>query len=63
MKRGKANTVLPREHTGHNKYPLPTTKENTTHVHHQMVNTKMRLIMFFAAKDGDALYCQQKQDW
>ena len=63
MKRGKASTVLPREHTGHNKYPLPTTKENTTHVHHQMVNTKMRLIMFFAAKDGDALYRKQKENW
>ena len=28
-----------------------------------MVNTKIRLIMFFAAKDGEALYSQQKQDW
>ena len=27
-----------------------------------MVNTKIRLIIFFAAKDGDALYSQQKQD-
>ena len=27
-----------------------------------MVNTEMRLIIFFAAKDGDALYSQQKQD-
>ena len=27
-----------------------------------MVNTKLRLIMFFAAKDGEALYSQQKQD-
>ena len=26
-----------------------------------MVNTKIRLIMFFAAKDGDALYSQQKK--
>ena len=25
-----------------------------------MVNTKIRLIIFFAAKDGDALYSQQK---
>ena len=31
--------------------------------HHQMVNTKIRLIIFFAAKDGEALYSQQKQDW
>ena len=28
-----------------------------------MVNTKIRLIIFFAAKDGEALYRQQKQDW
>ena len=28
-----------------------------------MVNTEIRLIIFFAAKDGDALYSQQKQDW
>ena len=27
------------------------------------VNTKMRLIIFFAAKGGEALYSQQKQDW
>ena len=27
-----------------------------------MVNTKIRLILFFAAKDGEALYSQQKQD-
>ena len=28
-----------------------------------MVNTKIRLITFFAAKNGKALYSQQKQDW
>ena len=27
------------------------------------VNTEIRLIIFFAAKDGEALYSQQKQDW
>ena len=26
-------------------------------------STKIRLIIFFAAKDGEALYSQQKQDW
>ena len=26
------------------------------------VNTEIRLIIFFAAKDGEALYSQQKQD-
>ena len=58
-----ANRVLPREHTGHSKHPLPTTKDRTTYERHQMVNTEIRLIMFFAAKDGEALYSQQKQDW
>ena len=33
-----------------------------THGYHQMVNTEIRLIIFFAAKDGEALYSQQKQD-
>ena len=27
-----------------------------------MVNTKIRLIIFFAAKEEEALYSQQKQD-
>ena len=27
-----------------------------------MVNIKIRLIIFFAAKDGEALYSHQKQD-
>ena len=38
------------------------TQEKTTHGHHQMVNTEIRLILFFAAKDGEALNSQQKQD-
>ena len=51
--RAKANRVLWRDRSGHSKHPLPTTQ----------VNTKVRLIIFFAAKDGEALYSQQKQDW
>ena len=27
-----------------------------------MVNTEIRVIIFFAAKDGEALYSQEKQD-
>ena len=27
-----------------------------------MVNTEIRLIIFFAAEDGETLYSQQKQD-
>ena len=30
--RAKANTVLPRERTGHSKHPLPTTQEKTLHM-------------------------------
>ena len=33
-----------------------------SHGHDKMVNTKIRLIIFFTAKDGKALYSQQKQD-
>ena len=28
-----------------------------------MVNTEIGMIIFFASKDGEALYSQQKQDW
>ena len=48
--------------TGHSKHPLPTTRDDSTHGHHHMVNTEIRLIIFFAGKDGDTLYGQQKQD-
>ena len=59
----KAYKLFPRELTGRSKHPLPTTEEKTTHGHRQMINTKIRLIIFFAAKDGEALYSQQKQEW
>ena len=35
---------------------------DSTHGHHHMVNTEIRLIIFFAARDGEALYSQQKQN-
>ena len=38
------------------------TREDSTHGHHQMVNIEIRLIIFFATRDGEALYSQQKQD-
>ena len=31
--------------------------------HHQMVNTEIRLIIFFATNVGEALSSQQQQDW
>ena len=38
------------------------TREDSTHGRHQMVNTEIILIIFFAAKDGEALYSHQKLD-
>ena len=37
------------------------TREDATHGYHQMANTEIRLIIFFAAKDGEALYSQQNK--
>ena len=42
---------------------LTISREDFTHGHHQMVDTKIRLIVVFAAEDGEALYSQQQQDW
>ena len=43
---------------------LPTnegdTRDDSITVHHQMVNTEIRLIILFAAEDGETLYSQQK---
>ena len=61
--RAKANRVLQRECTGHRKKSsFNNTREDSTHGHHQMVKTKIRLIIFFAAKDGKALY-SHKTRW
>ena len=61
MKHGKGYRVLPRECTGHSKHPLPTTHEKTLHMDITRWSTPIRLIIFFAAKDGVALYNQQKK--
>ena len=37
-------------------------RNDSINEHHQMVNTEIRLIILFAAKDGKALYSQEKQD-
>ena len=42
--------------------PSNNTRDDSTHGHRQMVNTEIQLIVFFAARDGEALYSQQKQD-
>ena len=35
------------------------TRDDSTHGHHQMVSTEIRLIIFFVAKDGETL-CEVK---
>ena len=37
-------------------------RDDFKHGHHQMVNTKIRLITFFVGENGEAVYSQQKQD-
>ena len=39
------------------------TRDNSTHGHHQMVSTEIRLTMFFVAEDGETLYSQQNKTW
>ena len=36
------------------------TRDNSTHGHYQVVSTEIRLIMFFAVKNREALYSQQE---
>ena len=61
--KAKANRVLLRELAGHMQTLFfSNPRDNSMHGHHQVVNTEIRLIMFFAAKDGKALYSHQKQD-
>ena len=36
------------------------TSDDSTHGHHHVINTEIRLIIFFTAKDGKA---QQKTSW
>ena len=51
-------------------HPLPihssyNTRNYSTHGHNQRANTKIKLIIFFAAEDGNTLYSQKKKkkDW
>ena len=37
-----------------------STREDSTHGHHEMVNIEIKLIIFFAAKDGETLYSEKK---
>jgi len=58
MKHTKAIGVVSREHTGHSRHSSNNTRNDSAHGHNQMVSIKIRLIIFFAAIDGEALYNQ-----
>ena len=62
MKQGKSYQVFAkRMHLS--RRLLPTTQETTLYMDiTRMVNTEIRLIIFFAAEDEEALYSHQKQD-
>ena len=47
-------------HSKHSKHSSNYSGDDSTHGHCQMIKTKSRLITFFAAKDGEALYSQLK---
>ena len=44
--------------TRYSRYSSNNTREDSTNGYHQMVNTKIRFIIFFVAKDGEALYSE-----
>ena len=55
---GQRLTEFWKKNTGHNN-----TRDDSTHGHHHMVKTKVRLTIFFADEDREILYSQQIQDW
>ena len=60
--RAKANRVLPREHTGHSKHPLPTTQEKTLHMDFTWWSILKSDWLCSLQLRMKKLYCQQKQD-
>ena len=60
--KSKANSFIKRIHWSWQTPSSNNIKEDSTCGHQQMVNTKIRLIIFFAGRDKEALYSQQKQE-
>ena len=64
MKQGKGSQSFAKRTQWSQQTPCSNnSREDSIHGHHQIVHTEIRLIIFFAAKDGEALYSQQEQDW
>ena len=56
MKQGKGQqSFAKRMHWSQQTPSCNNIREDYTHEHHQMVSTEIRLITFFAAKDGEGL--------
>ena len=63
MKQGKGqHSFVKRKHWSPQTLFSSKPRDDSTRGHHQMVNIEIRLIMFFGAKDEEALCSQQKQD-
>ena len=63
MKQGKGKQCFLKKMNWSQQTPFSNnTREDSTRGHHQIINTDIRLIILFAAKHGEALYSQQKQD-
>ena len=61
--RAKANWVWPRERTGHNKHPLPTTREKTVYMDITRWSTPKSDWLYSLQPKMEKLYnSQQKQD-
>ena len=64
MKQGKCEqSFAKRTHWSYQTPPSNNTMcmDDSTHGHHQMVNTEIRLIILFAAENGEAIYSHQKE--
>ena len=55
--------VLSRKPTGHSKHLFLTTRETVKYGHLQVINPEIRLIVFFAAKDGKLYSVNKNKTW
>ena len=62
MKQGKCKQSSVKRTHWSQQTSFSSKRDGSTHGCHHMVNTKIRLITFFAVKDGETLYSQQKQN-
>ena len=62
MKQGKGLTEFSQNALVIANILFHNTRDDSTHGHDQMINSEIRLIIWFAAEDGEVLYGQQKQD-